>query len=228
MSHLDTLLTEARLWRDRGNTILLLGILAEVVIDACWPDQPHLNPVLRGRGATRPLIRWRDHVFTWKNSVMCAVGLVTLAGLMLERYEGSTVDDINTEIRLDLTAQAYKTLSSRQIGILSSCLKKAGKGTVYVVPVVFDSGASRYASLLTALLKNAEFDVPPQPPEAPDLASLSVFGTVLFVADVILPPKYGIAIQACFDKADLSLPMTGDPKTFGWLKPWEVAIAVAP
>src|SRR5690242_13813084 len=92
MNHdLEMALEAARRWRDLGNAILLVGILAEILIEASWPDRPSIFT-----------LKWRDHLCASKNIAIVMAGLVTLGGLWLERREGQIADDKADEIRGNL------------------------------------------------------------------------------------------------------------------------------
>lgn len=99
---MELALAAARQARDWGNAILVIGIVAEIVIEAVWPDAPDLFPLLRGKHATKPLTRWRDHFWKKKNLAILIVGLVTVFGLGLERVKGQAADDLADQIRTDL------------------------------------------------------------------------------------------------------------------------------
>jgi hypothetical protein len=81
-------LSIARTWRDHGNTILLIGILAEVAIDIFWRDKPHTFSHA-----------WREHFREPKIIATFTIGVLIFGGLMLEREQGSVADDKADEIR---------------------------------------------------------------------------------------------------------------------------------
>lgn len=92
MNHdLEIALETARRWRDLGNAILLAGILAEILIEASWPERPSVFT-----------LRWCDHVRAPKNVAILMAGLITLGGLFLERREGQIADDKADQIRGNL------------------------------------------------------------------------------------------------------------------------------
>lgn len=79
MSHdLEVALETARRWRDLGNAILLVGILAEILIEALWPDRPSVFT-----------LKWRGHLCGPRNIAILMAGLVTVGGLWLELFNPS-------------------------------------------------------------------------------------------------------------------------------------------
>ena len=50
---MEIALASARRYRDLGNAILVVGIVAEIVIEAVWPDIPDLFPADEGRRRLR-------------------------------------------------------------------------------------------------------------------------------------------------------------------------------
>ena len=98
-------LNAARRWRDWGNTILLVGILGELLIDAFWPDWPEMFPLLRGKAATGPLLRWwSNHFWKPRTIAILLVGLVAFGGLILERQEGNEADHVADDMFSQQTA----------------------------------------------------------------------------------------------------------------------------
>jgi hypothetical protein len=96
MNHdLEIALTAARRWRDLGNLILLGGILAEILIEGFCPDRLSVFT-----------LSWRDHICEPRSIVILIAGLITLAGLLLERTKGQDADDFADQIRTNLEIQS--------------------------------------------------------------------------------------------------------------------------
>src|SRR5580698_347470 len=92
MSHdLEFALNTARRWRDLGNLILLVGIIAEILIEAFWRDRPSTFS-----------LKWCDHIREPENLAILIAGLLTLSGLWFERTKGQNADDFADQIRADL------------------------------------------------------------------------------------------------------------------------------
>ena len=85
--------------RDFGNLILVIGILAEVAIEALWPERAHHLAIKRGLRATSPLNNWEFPLATWKGRAILVVGIVIVFGLYRERSEGNTVDDVANQVQ---------------------------------------------------------------------------------------------------------------------------------
>jgi len=102
MNHdLEPALALHRWWRDVGNDILLIGVLAEFLIDVLWPERPEIFPLLRGRRATRPFLRWYAHLLAVRGIIVVVVGLAVFAGIALERWQGTKADEIADQIRTE-------------------------------------------------------------------------------------------------------------------------------
>lgn len=97
---LEIALKAARRYRDLGNTILVVGIFAEILIEAIWPDSEH-SPSLASRFSKW----WKDHFWKGKNIAILLAGLVTISGLWLERTQGTNADDFADQIRTNLESQ---------------------------------------------------------------------------------------------------------------------------
>src|SRR5713101_2106 len=100
---LENALKAARWYRDLGNTILVVGIFAEILIEAIWPDAERSQV---SSFASRFSKWWKDHFWKGKNVAILLAGLVTLSGLWLERTQGTKADDVADRIRTNLESQA--------------------------------------------------------------------------------------------------------------------------
>src|SRR5208282_6543294 len=100
---LDIALKSHRYWRDLGNLILAIGILAEIAIDGFWPRSSTF--VLRR--PTKPLTKWwqRIPLLTRKGFCVVLAGVVVVYGPDLERREGNKADDAADKIRMGLEDQ---------------------------------------------------------------------------------------------------------------------------
>jgi hypothetical protein len=96
---LETALKAARWYRDLGNTILVVGIFAEILIEAIWPDAESSED---HSFASRFSKWWKGHFWKGKNIAILFAGLVTLSGLWLERAQGTKADDVADQIRTSL------------------------------------------------------------------------------------------------------------------------------
>lgn len=99
---LESALATYRWWRDVGNDLLLFGVLLEFMIDALWTATPDVFPLLRGKRATQPLIRWYAHFLTLRGMVVFLVGFVVFLGIAIERIEGARADQAVDRIRANL------------------------------------------------------------------------------------------------------------------------------
>jgi hypothetical protein len=102
---LEAALKAARWYRDLGNTILVVGIFAEILIEAVWPDAKGSQD---GSFASRFSKWWKDHFWKGKNIAILLAGVVTLSGLWLERTQGTSADDLADQIRTNLESQTAR------------------------------------------------------------------------------------------------------------------------
>jgi hypothetical protein len=127
MNHdLEIALAAARRWRDFGNLILLVGIVAEILIEGFCRDRPSVFTP-----------SWCDHICEPKNVAILIAGLITLAGLWLERTKGQDADDFADQIRtnLEIQDQALTMMATGRRLIVTPDFRKlsAYKGTPTVV-----------------------------------------------------------------------------------------------
>jgi hypothetical protein len=136
---LDIALKFHRFWRDVGNDILLIGVLAEFLIDLLWLEPPEIFPLLRGRHATTPLLKWYRHLLTMKGVAVGVVNLMVFAGIFLERWQGAKADDVSDQIRTDLQRRIifltprYRVLSPEAEQRISTALKPFAGQRVAIV-----------------------------------------------------------------------------------------------
>jgi hypothetical protein len=122
-------------WRDFGTIVLLVAVLFEFLIDIFWLEKPEFFPLLRGRKATTPLLKWYRHLLTPRGWIVLVVGLSVFAGIFLEIWYGTKVDDINKQWRIQLLA----AIRPRSLGeadrkeIADACRKFAGDVPVQVI-----------------------------------------------------------------------------------------------
>jgi hypothetical protein len=99
-------LDAARLWRDRGNKILILALVAEVFLEI-WHDR-HNAWVLWSARETTQSLKWRikrtliflRRRLPSKHSLMIIAALIVVVGVGLETIYGKVADDISDQMRL--------------------------------------------------------------------------------------------------------------------------------
>lgn len=117
-----------------------------------------------------------------------------------------------------------RALTLEQQKIMLPCLKTSPKGTVFVVPKVFDEEAGHFAAQIFVLLSEAGFDVRHEPAGKPRPFSFGVQGVFLFLADISKPPSHAEPMQRCFRSANIALPSFGGIPD--WAGPTDVMLAV--
>jgi hypothetical protein len=135
----EVALAAARLWRDRGNKILIGALVAEVLLEI-WQDNhhgwslwtPHEDTSSFKWHLKRKLIRLRGRIPS-KSRLMIMAALTVVAGVALETWYGWKADDASDNIRARLE---YDALGVSQRGItnrFATFLKGKPKGEVRVL-----------------------------------------------------------------------------------------------
>jgi len=92
-------LVALRRTRDFGTTILVAGIVVEIIIEALWIERAVATDVLKDPHPTWPFESWHIPFFTWKGIALFLAGMVAVAGIYIEQTYGKQVDDVTDEIR---------------------------------------------------------------------------------------------------------------------------------
>jgi hypothetical protein len=94
----DEWLKYHRSLRDLGTYAVIIGVIAETLIDELWEIET--PPLLRGRRATTLLKTKAAH---WKKRLMLFVGVIMVGGgISIEIWQGGRADDVSDQIRTDL------------------------------------------------------------------------------------------------------------------------------
>jgi hypothetical protein len=114
MNHdLESALAGYRYLRDVGSAILLIGVVAELFIEAFWPEAPIPRPYLGGSKrilVNRPK-KWA-HLRNLRAVILVISTLAVVIGISVEWIEGTKADDKADEIRTRLQERII-TLSPR-------------------------------------------------------------------------------------------------------------------
>src|ERR1700682_836816 len=100
-------LVGCRRWRDVGSAILLIGVVAELFIEAVWPETPISRPYLRGSKrimVNRPK-KWA-HLRNLRALILLVSTLAVAFGIFTEWSEGTKADDKADQIVADAENRA--------------------------------------------------------------------------------------------------------------------------
>jgi hypothetical protein len=146
-----------REWRDFGSIILLIGVIAEILIDEFW-EISH-PPLLRGRKATGVL---KTKTARLKQSAMLFAGVVLVGGgIALEWTQGTAADDVADQMRANI--EEYLTprwfMSQREYDIIGARLKPFAPQKIDLYWYPADLEANRFEMLLHDILKSSGWTV---------------------------------------------------------------------
>jgi hypothetical protein len=91
----EVAMNAARLWRNRGNDLLIIFLAVEFLLEM-WPEIPS------DWSPWNPPNKWLQHHSSWKRYLTIAAALMIVCGVALERYEGNKADDFADRISASL------------------------------------------------------------------------------------------------------------------------------
>jgi len=171
---LDSLLTFWQCWRHAGENILVSGLVIEAIA-LFFHDNRTREKLLNG-----------------------AAILIIIVGLITENVSGGRADDVIRRMR------APRGFTAQEHSDLVHCLRRGAKGTVFVVPIIFNDDAQQYSEKIIAALNDGGIDARPEPPKAPAPYSYQSPGAFLFVKDPATP--HAVSIYVCFKSIGFDLP----------------------
>jgi hypothetical protein len=131
------------------------------------------------------------------------------------------------QLQLDLererAARLPRSIGAQDRAKLLACLKAGPKGPVVVMPKTFDEEAEAYATQISQVLKDAQFEI--RALTGPRPFGFGVSGAFMWVSDISNPPPHAAHIQTCFHQVGVELAAHGDPKVV--TDPTAVAIAIS-
>jgi hypothetical protein len=106
-----------RTLRDVGTLMVVIGVVAEILIDEFWDNMP--PPLLRGRRATTLL---KTSAARLKRCALIFAGIILVAGgLLLEYWQGNEADDVSDQIRTALQQQVLSvTIRNAALTMMAS------------------------------------------------------------------------------------------------------------
>ncbi len=130
---------------------------------------------------------------------------------------------LQLELEKERAARLPRSISRQNQVKLIACLNAGPKGPVTVLPKTFDKEAEAYASQITQVLHQAQFEIRPYPGPRP--LGFGVAGAAILVTDMSNPPHHAAHIQSCFRQIGVELAGFGNPKDV--TDPTIVVIAVS-
>jgi hypothetical protein len=152
--------------RDIGSIILLVGVIAEIVIDEFW-EASH-PPLLRGRKATT---LFKTKAARWKRYSMLFAGLVLVGGgIAMEWWQGKAADDVSDEIRTNLQTELVEVsprpgllYGKRREDLISNIRQFAGQRAEirFCRHLPIDKEEWSTAVLIQVAVRGAKWTIPP-------------------------------------------------------------------
>jgi len=114
-------LSALRVTRDRWTLVVVIGIIAEVIVEAIWLQRSSPVNVLAEPKPTRPFAAWHFPLLSGKGALIFVAGIVTAISLYKEWSGGQAVDAKADKIQAVLQSQlrdaiAEQTRLERLIG----------------------------------------------------------------------------------------------------------------
>ena len=130
-----------------------------------------------------------------------------LAAAAVANARAAELEASAAQLQLDLekerAARLPRSISAHNRAKLLACLKGGPKGPVVVVPKTFDEEAEAYATQISEVLREAQFEI--RALSGPRPFGFGIAGAFMWVRDISHAPPHAVHMQGCFQQVGVTL-----------------------